>query len=185
MSEVLRDELADETAAEALRESAEEETFVVDSDAKAEWCMQQIRRAEEGRKRWKTFYDEQYRKVSDACDFTVAYMEDRLRRYFGTVPHKSSKTQENYTLPSGKLVLKRHPPEFQRDDAVMIPWLKENGGSAFVKTTEILDWAALKKGLTVLGDTVTDADGVVIPGIQVTPRPEVFKVELKGKEGSV
>ncbi len=42
MSEVLRDELADETAAEALRESAEEEAFVVDSDAKAEWCMQQI-----------------------------------------------------------------------------------------------------------------------------------------------
>ena len=28
-------------------------------------------------------------------------------------------------------------------------------------------------------------DGVVIPGIQVTPRPEVFKVELKGKEGPV
>jgi phage host-nuclease inhibitor protein Gam len=99
------------------------------------------------------------------------------------VPHKVTKTQENYALPSGKLVFKKQQPEYTRDDAALVEWLKENGGEQYVITKESVDWSSLKATLNVVGDTVADKNGQVIPCISVEERPDVFKVELR-KENS-
>ena len=42
------------------------------------------------------------------------------------VPHKVTKTQESYALPSGKLVLKEQKPEWVHDDTQLLPWVKAN-----------------------------------------------------------
>jgi hypothetical protein len=44
------------------------------------------------------------------------------------------------------------------------------------------DWAGLKKVVTVTPDGahVATDDGEIIPGVTVTPRPDVFKVEMEG-----
>lgn len=156
--------------------------FRVEDDQTAEWCMEQIRNAKEEKEKWKAFYADRLEKVNETCDLTIANMEAMLQSYFETVPHKVTKTQENYALPSGKLVIKKQEPVYERDDEEVISWLKENGGERFIKVKETLDWAELKGTLNVVGDIVSDSNGQYIPCIKSTERPDIFKVELK-KEG--
>lgn len=164
---------------ELLKELETEETFRVDDDQKAEWCLQKIREANEEKERWFAFYDEQKRKVAETCDLTVNNMTEMLRSFFDSVPHKATKTQESYSLPSGKLVVKQQEPEYERDDESVLAWLKDNSGEKYIKVKESLDWAGLKKTLTVCGETVADENGEVIPGIKAIEREPVFKVEVK------
>ena len=161
---------------------SELEHFKVEDDQTAEWCLTQIRNAQKEKQKWKEFYDDRYRKVCEACDLTIANMESLLQTYFENVPHKVTPTQENYTLPSGKLVFKRQEAEFEKDEDQVIGWLKQNNGEAYIKTKESLDWGNLKKTLTVTGETVSDENGEIIPGIKAIERPDIFKVELRKEE---
>jgi len=169
-----------------IREEFEElePAFKVEDDQTAEWCMQQIRNAQEEKEKWKAFYDDRYAKVCETCDLTITNMNVMLQMYFANVPHKKTATQENYALPSGKLVMKKQEPEFVRDDEELIAWLKKNGGEKFIKTKEVLDWAGLKKTLNVMGDVVADEQGQIIPCMKANEREDVFKVELKKGEKS-
>lgn len=165
-----------------LIEEAEEELedqrpeWTPENDAEADWCIEQINNAEEEKAKWKAFYDEQKRKVFESCDTTIANMKHFLLKYFQTVPHKETKTEENYRLRSGKLVMKKPTTDFERDDEEVIRFLEENGGEKYLKTIKVLDWAQLKKSLTVMGETVADENGQIIPGIKAVEKPEEFKI---------
>ena len=74
-------------------------------------------------------------------------------------------------------VLKKQAPEFIRDDEKVIAWLKDNNGGEYVKTKETLDWAALKKSTTVMGENIVNEDGEIIPGVEVVEREDKFTVE--------
>ena len=156
-----------------------EEEFRVDDDQKAEWCLQKIREANADMEKWLEFYDQRKEAVKADTANRIAFFEHHLREYFNSVPHKVTKTQENYPLPSGKLVFKQQEPEYERDDESVLAWLKENGGEKYIKVKESLDWSGLKKTLTVCGETVADENGEVIPGIKAIEREPVFKVEVK------
>lgn len=156
----------------------EPQKFVVDDDQKAEWCLQKIKEAKADKDFWKRFYEERLQTVNETADATISQMESMLMEYFKTVPHKKTPTQENYPLPSGKLVCKKQEPRYERNDDEIIAWLKKNGGQ-HVKVTEEVDWSALKKELSVVGDQMATEDGEVVPGIKVIPREDAFKVEVK------
>ena len=156
-----------------------EEEFRVDDDQKAEWCLQKIREANADMEKWLEFYDQRKEAVKADTANRIAFFEHHLREYSNSVPHKVTKTQENYPLPSGKLVFKQQEPEYERDDENVLAWLKENGGEKYIKVKESLDWSGLKKTLTVCGETVADENGEVIPGIKAIEREPVFKVEVK------
>ena len=164
---------------EEVTDNEEQITFIVDDDQKAEWCLSKIREAEAEKKRWKEFYEERLEKVNAAEDAKIERMRFYLEQYFRTGPHKETKTQASYQLPSGKLVLKKQGPEFERDDDLILAWLKANDEQKYVKTKESVDWMELKKTLTVFGEQVAGETGEIIPGITVTERPDVFKVEVK------
>ena len=163
----------------AYLENQTETEFVVDNDEKAEWCLLKIKQAQEDKRKWKAQYDAMYKSVEETADSTIAKMESLLMPYFEMVPHKVAKTQESYPLPSGKLVVKKQEPSFERNDDETIKWLKANGGEGFVKVKEELDWAGLKKTVAVVGDQVANQEGEFIPGIKVVPREDIFKVEVK------
>lgn len=158
------------------------ERFRVEDDQTAEWCIKQIQQANAEKEKWKAFYDERYKRVCESCDLTIANMESLLQSYFESVPHKVSKTQESYALPSGKLVFKRQEVEYERDDNAVIEWLKQNNRPEFIKTKETLDWASMKRNITVMGETVADENGEIIPGIKATERPDLFKVEVRKED---
>ena len=161
---------------ELLKEVVEEEKFTCKDDKDAEWCMKRIRESEEEKQFWKKHYEEQYAGICATCDATIANMMHYLEEYFNTVPHKHTDTEENYRLPSGKLVLKQQEPEYEKDDDKVIAWLKANGGQKYIKTKETLDWNALKKSLSIIGETAADEDGQIIPCITVKERPAVFRI---------
>ena len=158
--------------------SEEESRFTVDDDQKAEWCLRKIREANEEAEKFTEFYTEQMRKVLKRRDSRIAFFEEKLKPYFTMVPKKETKTQLSYPLPSGKLVLKKQAPEFTRDDEQLLPWVRENLPE-YVKVKYSVDWANMKKQLTIVGDNVADPYGEIVPGIRVTERPPEFMVEVK------
>ena len=162
-----------------MSELLEQDTvFRVKDDASAEWCLEKIKEAKADVQKWSEFYADQMRKVKEAADSSIAYFEAKLEEYFESVPHKATKTQESYTLPSGKLVRKQRPPQFDTNDEALVPWLEQNFMGQLVKVRKTADWAALKKVVKVDGDHVVTDDGEIVPGVTVTARPDEFKVEV-------
>ena len=176
MSELIMEE-------DFLEDDLEEEqtSFLVDNDQKAEWCLQKIREAEAEKQKWNDYYTKQMQAVADREDRRIQYFEYQLNQYFRTVPHKETKTQQSYQLPSGKLVLKKQAPKFEHDDEKILDWLHENSQApeTYIDFKEVLKWGDLKKVLIVDGDRMVTADGEIIPGINVIERPDIFVVDAK------
>lgn len=170
------------TLCEIVNVDDTENRFRVTDDKSAEWCLQKIKEARQEAEKWLNHYRLQMEKVQKEADNSVAFFEGLLSEYFDIVPHKATKTQQSYSLPSGKLVLKKQQPQFSTDDARLVPWLKGNAMTELVKVKESADWSALKKLVTVTPDgaCVVDENGEVVPGVIVTQRPDVFKVEMEG-----
>lgn len=166
---------------EAIRITTAQDTpFIVDNDQKAEWAARKIREARQDTQKWTEYYERQLSAIRRANEDTEAYFAALLADYFETVPHKATKTQESYSLPSCKLVLKAQQPEFNRDEAVLCDYLDKKGRDDLVKITRRADWAALKKMLKVMEDgTCVDADGEVVEGVQAFRRHPEFKIEMK------
>ena len=157
----------------------EHDGFHVTDDKAAQWCMQKIMEAETDRAMWKAHYEAQMEKVNKAADESIAYFTAKLEEYFANVPHKATKTQESYTLPGGKLVLKQQQPKFETDDDKLVSWLEANGRTGLVKIKKSADWATLKKSLNFVGENAVTVDGEIVPGVKVEQRPNVFKVEME------
>jgi phage host-nuclease inhibitor protein Gam len=159
-------------------ERVESDGFVIDTDAKAEWALKKIREARADRDKWVEWYTDKIAEIKAQTDFDTLNLEHMLSEYFATVPHKKTKTQESYKLPGGKLVLKTQNPEYNRDDARVIDWLKKNGQAQFVKVEEKLDWAALKGATAVFDGHIVTEDGEIIDGVEVINRDAKFVVEV-------
>ena len=156
----------------------ETDGFVIDTDAKAEWALKKIKEARADRDYWIEWYNAQIKKISEQTDFDTMNLERMLAEYFATVPHKKTKTQESYSLPGGKLILKTQNPEYKRDDKTVIDWLKQNNQTEFIKIKEELAWADLKANSAVLNGKLFNEDGEEIPGVEVIERDAKFIVEV-------
>ena len=156
----------------------EPEGFVIDSDAKAGWALDKIREARADRDRWVKWYQDKIEEITAQTDFDTMNLERMLAEYFASVPHKKTKTQESYSLPGGKLVMKTQNPEYKRDDKTVIDWLKKNNGGEFIKVKEELAWSDLKAATAAFEGHIVTEDGEIIPGIEIIERPEKFIVEV-------
>ena len=152
--------------------------FVIDTDAKAEWALSKIKEARADRDAWVAWYESKIKEIKEQTDFNTMNLERMLAEYFNNVPHRKTKTQESYSLPGGKLILKTQNPEYKRDDKTVIEWLKKNGQDQFVKVKEELAWSDLKAATGVLGSNIVDENGEIVPGIEVIERDPKFVVEV-------
>ena len=128
----------------------ESEGFAIDSDQKAEWALRRIREHKADANRMAMVCNaeiERYEKVckeaADKCARDCAYLESLLYAYFLNVPHKATKTQESYKLPTGTLKQKAREPEYVRADAEIIAWLNDQGMKDFVEVKPSLKWSGL------------------------------------------
>ena len=156
----------------------ETEGFVIDTDAKAEWALTKIREARADRDRWVKWYEDKIAEITAQTDFNTMNLERMLAEYFASVPHKKTKTQESYTLPGGKLILKTQNPEYKRDDKTVIDWLKQNGQAQYVKVKEELAWSDLKAATAIFEGHIVTEDGEIVPGVDVIERDAKFVVEV-------
>ena len=163
---------------EVLNNNQEAEEIVeVRSAIEAKWQFEQRKRIINDRDELIAYYEDQIAKVKADADYKIGFIDRALFAFFQTVEHKKTKTQESWSIPAGKLVLKKQAPEYKRDDKTVIEWLKNNNASQFVKVEEKLDWAGLKSETTVVGNTIVNQDGEIIPGVEVIEREPKFSVE--------
>jgi hypothetical protein len=161
--------------------------YRIRNDQEAEWALRKIKEAEDNKEFWKAHYDQQYKSVCFTNDLTINNMRSLLQTYFATVPHKISKTEESYGLPSGKIYMKQQEPEF--DTKSLLDWLKVNGKTEFIEYKESAKWSDFKKTLakdpegkfavaeTEDGLRAVTKDGEITP-IPVTLRQPEFKVKV-------
>lgn len=159
-----------------------QESFTVKDDMVAEWCIKKIaaERAEVARMRMVvdsaiSLY--KFKLAEFEGKHSTQFLEGVLANYFESVPHKKTKTQETYALPSGVLKMKKGGIEYNRDEEALTAWVKENAPE-FLKVKETTDWAGLKAKVTVNGHSVIDDSGEVIPGIVAIQKPDTFTVEI-------
>ena len=160
------------------------ERFVIDNDKKADWAIEKIKdeRAEFERLR-KIALDriaelnQRVKELQERTDRRTGNLEALLVEYFQTVkPTKVTKTQAQYELLSGKLVMKHQQPEFIRNEAALLSWA-ETTAPEYVRVEKKVSWADLKKKADVSGEDVL-YEGEVIPGITAKARPDVFEVQV-------
>lgn len=150
--------------------------FVIDDDRKADWAVRRIAEIQQETKAWKDYYKAQSDKMVQDAESRIAYFTAMLGDYFATVPHKATKTQESYKLPSGKLVLKNRADDYERDDEQIIAWCAANAPE-YVQNVPKLKWSELKKQIAPDGEEMVLAEtGEVVPGIKRIERDREFTV---------
>lgn len=87
-----------------MMDPVESDRFVIDSDVKADWTLRKIREQREDVARWRSYYLAQLAKEEESAQQTEAFFMALLERYFATVPHRSTKTQDAYDLPSSRII---------------------------------------------------------------------------------
>jgi phage host-nuclease inhibitor protein Gam len=169
-----------------IDEIVNQEGFVVDSDSKAEWAISKISEESEELNRIETICNEMIEKykgkIAEATktfENKTLYFKNQLQNYFETVQGKQTKTQRTYKLASGTLKTKFGGPEFIKDDLKLLSWCAENATDC-IKTIEIVDWAELKKHITIDGNKAITADGEIVEGVTITQKADRFEIELGG-----
>lgn len=148
-------------------------------DSAAQWAVQKIKEAQADNQRWADFYAEQLEKVKAANQRTIDNLTARLAEYFETVPHKSTKTADKYSLPGADLVLKHQGLEIVHDDDALLPWVKANHPDC-IKVKESVAWANVKARLSFdSGVAVDKTTGEVVTGVNLVERPDVFEIKIK------
>lgn len=159
--------------------------FRITDDRCADWAVRKIAEERAEYERLKELADEQIGAITEKVDAAkrrfengTAFLTSCLSDYFGTVPHKATKTTEKYRLLSGTLVLKKGGIKAQTDDSKLVPWLRANGYDDLVKVEESAKWGELKKKLTFAGTVATIADtGEIVEGVTAYEAPDTFTVD--------
>ena len=157
--------------------------FIIDNDAKADWALEQIKEKEEERDRLINIalqkiedLNLQIEDIKTKCDSETWYLKGLLAEYFGTVPHKETKTQESYQLLSGKLIYKKPSVKINHDDEKLIEWLND---TEYVETKKTLKWSEYKKHLVICDNEVIDGEtGEIVEACTIEEVPASFDVKF-------
>lgn len=173
-----------QTIVNPIEEQEEEQYagFQIINDEMAEWAVQKIREAQADTAKWQNHFADQLAAIKKNNDGTIAAMTIYLSDYFRRVPHRETATQAKYELPGATLVQKQREPEYQRNDDELLSYLDKNRRADLIRIKREPAWDAIKKGATVQGEALVDAEtGEIIPGVRVIARPDTFDVKLKGE----
>jgi hypothetical protein len=167
------------------REETEQEGWKIDNDDKAEWALTRIQEEENDSKRFVDdcqkridIYQKKIEKEQERLNYSTGNLKAQLMEYFATVPHKKTKTQETYRLPSGNLKLKYGKTQYRHDDKALLKFLQDRDMTDYIKTTQAPKWGDIRKTLVPAGDKAVNQDGEIVDGVTVEREPEEFKVEV-------
>lgn len=146
-----------------LEDIAEEkQEFVVNTDAKADWCCKIIKQEEAEVERLIKTIDEEIsmlklkkERLKEQLESKTRFLQSKLFDYFRTVNSKELKTCYKYKLPNAELVYMKPAIKYERDDDKIMSWLSEHNKLDYIKTNPTVDWAELKKT-----EFFKDVDGI-------------------------
>lgn len=127
--------------------------------------------------------DEAIKAAKELCDRKnlnaqneIADLTAILRCYFETNCPEDKKTMN---FCHGHLQLRKTPPKFHYEEAQLLEFCKANAPEFVkVKTSEVTDWAELKKHLTIDDGKVFFNDtGELIAGMTAQESPDKFEIK--------
>lgn len=165
----------------------EQKGFSINDDAVADWAVKKIAEEQAEVERLKALAEQQIaeinlkvKHVEEQAERKARFLNGCLRQYFGTVPHKETKTQESYKLLSGTLVMKKATENLTKDDDALVEYFQQNNMQEYIKTEYKPKWAKFKKELAIVDEKVINtATGEVVDVVKVEQVPESFEVKTK------
>ena len=154
--------------------------LVIDTPSRADWAIREIKAIDTEYERMIAVAKEQVQTLLAAHRKSRGFWEEKLAAFMQNVQAECRKTetQEIYKLASGTLRIKHPKPEWIRHEQTLLTWARTHA-ERFVKVVESLNWADLKKTLSVLKDgTIVDERGQAVEGILLEDRPATFEVEI-------
>lgn len=164
----------------------ERKEFIIGDDGCADWAIRKIKDEKQEYDRIRELGEQQIALIQEKIALTkrryeqnTGFLTGKLAQYFNTVPHKKTKTRETYRLLSGNLVMKLGSVKATPDDEKLVPWLKANGYTDFIKVEEKATWGELKKKLNYESGTMTTIaeTGEIVEGITLVQQPDTFVVD--------
>lgn len=159
---------------------------IIQNDMEADDHVRKIRYWQGYRDRMVDHFQKQIQLVTEKAESAISYHSHLLESYLATIPHKVTRTQESYQLPSGGLKVTRAHDAIVKDseDKILLQ-LAQRGDNRFtkVKTTESLDWASYKKCLSIIDGKVYDVEtGEAVDGAKVEHVEPKFSVKFNDDE---
>ena len=153
----------------------ERERFKIESKDQAAWALRKMSRIkaeiEENNKvaqaeieRITAWRDEENEKL----ERSISFFEGLLYEYFMALRQEDPKLK-TIKLPHGTLKMRAQQPQYEYDEAQLLPWAKENLPDAVV-VKESVAKTPVKKHIQETGE--------VVPGVTIIERPEKFSVEV-------
>ena len=108
--------------------------------------------------------------------------ERYLRELFEQVPQSETKTQRKVQLINGDVVVKKAKVDFEKDANKLLEWARENQREDLINKKEVLSfkWAEFKKNLTIVEDSIIDAETgemLEIDGLSVVTKAEELEIK--------
>jgi phage host-nuclease inhibitor protein Gam len=172
-----------------------QERFRITNDSQANWALRKIADARKKLARDQETAKAEIERIQQwlkMSESEAARTEERmtalLHEYYAPQFQTDPKTK-TYKLPSGKVQWWAQQPQFNRDDATLLEFLKSREMTAFIETKETPAWGELKKRVQVVGEHVVIKDGKmageIIDGVEVVHRPPTFRVvTTEGDDGN-
>lgn len=161
-----------ESAAEAMRRVL---YFNEQQQAVNRIIEQQIAPFMEKIEKIRAWGEEAKKEHIDREQYYSMLLEQFTRNQIAEQEAAGKKPKKTVSLPYGKISLKKQQPEFIKDEDMLLEFAKECG---FVKVKESTDWAELKKSCKVYNGVLVDANGEVVPGVQIVEKDDKFVLSL-------
>ena len=164
------------------------ENYII-SEVAADDLIMGIRKMQDEKKRFESIATQQIQAIKDRLEVknqlledAVQFSKDQLRAFFLTVDKKQTKTQESYSMLSGKLIMKKPTIKIVHDDSKILKWASENAKEYVKETlTSKLDWSTFKKDLDIdngmIVNKTTGEELSTIEGLSLEEVGEIFDIK--------
>jgi phage host-nuclease inhibitor protein Gam len=167
------------------QEQVNAESFVIDTEEKANWALRKIRSLKEKKQDNIALAEAEISKidawlesVNEKVDRDAEYFQNMLAAYAQKRRNEDSKFK-SLKLPHGKIAFRKQQPKWEYDDSKLLESLKSSGLDDLIRIKEEPDKTAIKKRLVVSGEFAVNPDsGELIGGITIQQREDDFKVEV-------
>lgn len=120
-------------------------------------------------------------RKQDKIDRVSDYLKEFMKELIAQNKAKGTKTQYSYKLVEGNIAYTKPKKEIQKGEFN----LEDSRLSAYKRIKEELDWAKLKKELTIEDDELfIDGQPFQVEGFEVIDVPSEIKIKFEKKDGN-
>ncbi|WP_339233894.1 host-nuclease inhibitor Gam family protein [Oceanobacillus sp. FSL W7-1281] len=167
------------------QEQTERETFVVDTDEKANWALRKIKQAQQKQEESNALAIAEIEKIEawnasekEKAQRDIDYFQGLLA-YYAVKKREEDPKFKSQKLPNGRIRFQKKQPKITYDNEAVIDYLEENNREDLIKVKKEPAKAEIKKAFTIFENNMIDPEtGVAVYGIEVEYPEDEFKVEV-------